>query len=53
MKKFLEVIASKSFDNGLRQCNDLGKRLFINKKGRCRRFLDLGCGDGELTIEFC
>jgi len=50
MRRFLKYIALKSFNDGLSKCNDLGKNL-ISKK-RINRFLDLGCADGEFTIEF-
>jgi len=50
MKKLLKIIAPKSFNDGLSRCNELGKKL-ITKKG-IDKLLDVGCGDGELTMEF-
>lgn len=50
LRGFLKSIAPKSFNDGLVRCNDLGKKL-IYRKG-IERFLDVGCGDGKLTIEF-
>ena len=50
MKKLLKYIAPKSFDDGLARCNKLGKKLIL--PGRIERFLDVGCGDGKLTLEF-
>ncbi len=50
VRMLLKLIAPKSFDDGLTRCNNLGKKL-ITKKG-IDRFLDVGCGDGKLTMEF-
>lgn len=50
IRKIFKFIAPKSFNDGLARCNDLGKKL-ISRKG-IERFLDVGCGDGRLTIEF-
>jgi SAM-dependent methyltransferase len=50
MLKILKHIAPRAFNDGLARCNELGKRL-IQKKG-IERFLDVGCGDGALTMEF-
>lgn len=50
MLKFLKYIAPKSFNDGLARCNKLGKKLILSK--RIGRFLDVGCGDGKLTLEF-
>ena len=50
MRKLLKYIAPKAFNDGLARCNALGKRLV---GGRAYpRFLDVGCGDGVLTVEF-
>lgn len=48
-RSFLRLIAPKSFTNGLAECNKLCKKL-IRKPAN--KLLDLGCGDGELTLEF-
>lgn len=50
MIKLLKIIAQKSFIDGINKCNNLGKKLI--KKNNIERFLDVGCGDGSLTIEF-
>jgi SAM-dependent methyltransferase len=50
MSKLLKYIAPKSFNDGLTRCNELGKRLVHSKK--IERFLDVGCGDAKLTLEF-
>ena len=50
MRKLLKYIAPKSFNDGLARCNDLGKRLI--RGGGVERFLDVGCGEGGLTMEF-
>ncbi len=50
MRKLLKYIAPRAFNDGLARCNALGKRL-IRRKGM-ERFLDVGCGDGALTMEF-
>ena len=50
IRKLLKIIAPKAFNDGLSRCNDLGKNL-ISQKG-IERFLDCGCGDGKLTMEF-
>lgn len=48
--KLLRFISPKAFNDGLKKSNNLGKKLIICKKHG--RLLDLGCGDGKLTIEF-
>ena|GEM_PF-401474 len=48
--RFLRFIAQKSFNDGLARCNQLGMRLIVKEK--VDRFLDVGCGNGELTMEF-
>ena len=50
IRKLLKIIAPKSFKDGLTRCNNLGKRLIFKKE--IKRFLDIGCGDGKLTMEF-
>lgn len=50
IRKILKSIGPKSFNDGLARCNNLGKKL-ISRKG-LERFLDVGCGDGKLTMEF-
>lgn len=50
MRRFLKYIAPKSFNDGLAKSNILGKNLVSRSK--VDRFLDLGCADGEFTIEF-
>ncbi|MFH1706106.1 MAG: class I SAM-dependent methyltransferase [Patescibacteria group bacterium] len=46
----LKVISPKVFNDGLTHCNNLGKKLIAKKK--VAKFLDLGCGEGQLTLEF-
>ena len=50
MIKILKAIAPKSFNNGLEKCNQLGKKLV--KTSKIDNFLDIGCGNGKLTLEF-
>jgi SAM-dependent methyltransferase len=50
MNKLLKYIAPKSFNDGLKRCNELGKKLIVQKG--IDRFLDIGFGDGKLTMEF-
>lgn len=50
MIKLLKWIAPKSFNDGINRCNSLGKKLIDNRG--IERFLDVGCGEGSLTIEF-
>lgn len=50
MRKLLKFIAPKSFNDGLNRCNSLGKNLAAGPG--IERFLDTGCGDGKLTMEF-
>lgn len=47
--KLKKLFALGSFQNGLAKCNKLGKEL---TQKPVDRFLDLGCGDGKLTLEF-
>ena len=49
-RKILKFIAPRSFRDGQFKCNELAKNL-INKK-QIERFLDAGCGDGTLTMQF-
>ncbi len=50
MRKLLKTIAPKSFNAGLKSCNELGKKLIAHRD--VNRFLDVGFGDGKLTMEF-
>jgi SAM-dependent methyltransferase len=50
MIRLLKIIAQKSFNDGLSSCNKLGKILV--GQGGMNRLLDVGCGPGNLTIEF-
>lgn len=50
MRKLLKTIAPKAFNDGLARCNNLAKKLIAGKSAE--RFLDVGCGDGKLTMEF-
>ena len=50
MRKILKFIAPKLFNNGLKKCNQLGKKLI--KMSNIDNFLDIGCGDGKLSLEF-
>lgn len=48
-RSILRVVAPKAFTDGLSECNILTKKI-IRKPAK--RLLDLGCGDGTLTLEF-
>jgi len=50
MMKILKYIAPKAFLDGLDSCNALGLRLASERTSSS--FLDVGCGDGSLTMEF-
>ena len=50
MKRLLKIIAPKSFNDGLARCNNLGKSLIFKRE--INKFLDIGCGDGSLSLEF-
>ena len=50
MRALLKWIAPKSFNDGVSKCNELGMKL-ISKKD-VEAFLDVGCGNGELTMVF-
>ena len=50
MRRFLEYFAYKAYNGGLLICNDFGKSLI--KCTEVDNFLDVGCGNGELTLEF-
>jgi len=50
MRKLLKYIAPKSFNDGLARCNARGKRIVGDRP--YPRLLDVGCGDGALTMEF-
>lgn len=50
MRRLLKWYAPKAFDSGLLECNNLAKRLLL--KNPVENFLDIGCGDGALTLEF-
>lgn len=47
---FLKSFARDSFNDGLARCNSLGKQMIECKD--IGAMLDLGCGSGELTMEF-
>lgn len=48
--KFSKWYAYKAFVDGLERCNGLGKKIIKFKSNA--RMLDIGCGDGSLTLEF-
>ena len=50
MRKLLKFIALKSFNDGAEKCNQLGKMLI--KARKVDNFLDIGCGDGILSLEY-
>ncbi len=50
MLDLIKKSAARSFIDGLNQCNKLGKKLI--KQKNAEKFLDVGCGDGSLTLEF-
>lgn len=50
MRRLLKLIAPSTFNEGLAKSNNFGKSLVIKKV--IDRFLDVGCGDGTLTMEF-
>lgn len=50
MWKIIKYLAPKSFDDGLSHCNRLGMKL-VSGRG-ITSMLDVGCGDGALTMEF-
>lgn len=50
MIPFLKYIAPKAFNSGLDRCNRMGLRLIAHRD--YERMLDVGCGDGSLTLEF-
>ena len=50
MRQLLKIIAPKSFEDGLWRCNRLGKKLVA--ENNIHRLLDVGLGNGELTLEF-
>lgn len=50
IRGLLKIIAPKSFNEGHDKCNNFGKRLIFKKN--IERFLDVGCGEGKLTMEF-
>ena len=50
IRNFVKGYAPKSYKDGLLKCDNLGMSLF--QKRNIERFLDIGCGDGELTIQF-
>jgi SAM-dependent methyltransferase len=50
MKRLLKIIAPRSFNEGLAKSNNTGKELMAQKG--IDKFLDVGCGDGKLTMEF-
>ena len=50
MNSLLKYIAPKCFNEGQRECQNLGKNLVSHQK--INNFLDLGCSDGKFTLEF-
>jgi len=50
MRTLLKYIAPRAFEDGLKRCNETGIRLVA--KRNARSLLDVGCGDGRLTLEF-
>jgi len=50
MRNFLKIIAPKAWGDGLVKTNELGKSLV--QMFNVNRMLDVGCGAGELTLEF-
>lgn len=50
IRRLLGYFAPKSFNDGLSKCNDFGKSLI--KCTEVDKFLDVGCGNGKLTLEF-
>jgi len=50
IRKFLKFIAPKVFVDGQERCNKLGKDLVL--KRNVSRMLDVGCGNGKVTMEF-
>ena len=50
MRRLLKIIAPRAFNDGLARCNNLGKKLIAKKE--IDKTLDVGCGDGKLTMEF-
>jgi len=50
MRRILKYFAPKAFEDGLERCNELGKKIISRKN--VARLLDVGCGDGSLTLEF-
>lgn len=50
LRKFLQWIAPKAYDNGTAKCNALGKSLIAKKN--VENFLDVGCCNGNFTLEF-
>ncbi len=50
MRAILKHIAPRAFMDGLERCNETGLSLVARRD--CRSMLDVGCGDGELTMKF-
>lgn len=50
-RHFLSWYSPKAFNDGLDKCNQLGMELLQSNKRKVR-LLDVGCGDGTLTLEF-
>lgn len=50
IQKLLSWISPKSFNDGTAKCNALGMSLV--RKRRVENFLDLGCCQGDFTLEF-
>ncbi len=49
-RRILRWISSKSYDDGAKRCNALALNLIVNLKAE--KMLDVGCGDGTITLEF-
>jgi SAM-dependent methyltransferase len=50
IRKFLKFMAPRVFVYGQNKCNQLGKDLVLKRP--VERILDLGCGNGQFTMEF-
>lgn len=50
LRRVLKIYAPMAFNQGLEKANELGKSMIASN--RVESLLDVGCGDGELTLEF-